>query len=370
MEDVLQVYQRQYGDNEVLVCLNETSKQQAKETRRPRPARPGAAGSYDYEYERNGVSNLFMLFAPLEGWRRVEVTDRRTKTDWARVVKQLVDEDYPHKDRIVLVMDNLNTHHPSSLYEEFEPAERRRRRFAVKLWPFKGSRKNQPPPPAVITPFTDDVEDTATLKYHGVRVLCGVLMDRHDACRSPHPFCGPNVHRKNGDVMVTVNAHVIPQRNPSGLSMVAIYLCQAVSELPATGEADLLEYTTHLFCAGNKPHRKMVAQLMSDGTYYVRYGTVLNPVEGDHSTGRLDQETAVELRSIPEPAYTKWEYHDIKMADGPLDTIPEFHCLQAFGEWWIVDVDREKSMRQQLAALTVADSPYHNLQLSTTGAGP
>ena len=92
-----------------------------KETRLPRPARPGAAGSYDYEYERNGVSNLFMLFAPLEGWRRVEVTVRRTKADWARVVKQLVDEDYPHKDRIVLVMDNLNTHHPSSLYEAFEP---------------------------------------------------------------------------------------------------------------------------------------------------------------------------------------------------------------------------------------------------------
>ena len=108
MEDVLEVYQRRYGDNEVLVCLDETSKQPVKETRRTRPARPGAAGSYDYEYEGNGVSNLFMLFAPLEGWRRVEVTDRRTKADWARVVKQLVDEDYPHKDRIVLVMDNLN----------------------------------------------------------------------------------------------------------------------------------------------------------------------------------------------------------------------------------------------------------------------
>ena len=102
MEDVLEVYQRRYGDNEVLVCLDETSKQQVKETRLPRPAQPGAAASYDYEYERNGVSNLFMLFAPLEGWRRVEVTDRRTKADWARVVKQLVDEDYPHKDRIVL----------------------------------------------------------------------------------------------------------------------------------------------------------------------------------------------------------------------------------------------------------------------------
>ena len=145
MEDVLEVYQRRYGDNEVLVCLDETSKQQVKETRRPRPARPGTAGSYDYEYERNGVSNLFMLFAPLEGWRRVEVTDRRTKADWARVVKQLVDEDYPykdrHKDRIVLVMDNLNTHHPASLYQAFEPAEARRiaERLEIHYTPKHGS---------------------------------------------------------------------------------------------------------------------------------------------------------------------------------------------------------------------------------------
>ena len=123
MEDVLEVYHRPYGDNEVLVCLDETSKQQTKETRLPRPARPGASGVYDYEYERNGVSNLF---APLEGWRQVEVTDRRTKVDWARVVRKLVDEDYPDKDRIVLVMDNLNTHHPASLYDAFEPAEARR----------------------------------------------------------------------------------------------------------------------------------------------------------------------------------------------------------------------------------------------------
>ena len=126
MEDVLEVYHRQYRDNEILVCLDETSKQQVKETRLGRPPRPGAAGSYDYEYERNGVSNLFMLFAPLEGWRRVEVTERRTRLDWAEVVRKLVDEDYADRERIVLVMDNLNTHHPSSLYEAFEPAEARR----------------------------------------------------------------------------------------------------------------------------------------------------------------------------------------------------------------------------------------------------
>ena len=144
MEDVLEVYHRQYGDNEVLVCLDETSKQQVKETRLPRPARPGAGGIYDYEYARNGVSNLFMLFAPLAGWRRVEVTDRRTKADWARVVRQLVDEDYPDKDRIVLVLDNLNTHHPASLYEAFEPAEARRiaGRLEIHYTPKHGSWLN------------------------------------------------------------------------------------------------------------------------------------------------------------------------------------------------------------------------------------
>ena len=126
MEDVLEVYHRRFEDNEVLVCLDETSKQLVQETRQPLPLRPGAAMAYDYEYQRNGVSNLFMLFAPLEGWRRVEVTERRTRTGWAGVVRKLVDEDYPEKDRIVLVMDNLNTHHPSSLYGAFEPGEARR----------------------------------------------------------------------------------------------------------------------------------------------------------------------------------------------------------------------------------------------------
>ena len=144
MEDVLEVYHRQFADNEVLVCLDETSKQQVKETRLPRPARPGAPACYDYEYERNGVSNLFMLFAPLEGWRRVEVTDRRTRADWARVVQQLVDEDYADRERIVLVMDNLNTHHPASLYEAFEPSEARRiaERLKIHYTPKHGSWLN------------------------------------------------------------------------------------------------------------------------------------------------------------------------------------------------------------------------------------
>jgi len=125
MEDVLEVFQRHYEEDEVLICMDETSKQHIKETRIPLPTRPGEPERFDYEYERNGVSNLFMLFAPLEGWRHVKVTDRHTKVDWAQLIKGLVDEHYLKK-KIILVMDNLNTHKIGSLYEAFEPAEARR----------------------------------------------------------------------------------------------------------------------------------------------------------------------------------------------------------------------------------------------------
>ena len=143
MEDVLDVYHRDYGEDEVLVCMDETSRQHVKETRTPRPARPGEAAVYDYEYERNGTSNLFMLFAPLAGWRRVEATERRTKVDWAHLVRDLLDVDYPDK-RVVLVMDNLNTHAPASLYEAFEPAEARRlaKRLEIHYTPKHGSWLN------------------------------------------------------------------------------------------------------------------------------------------------------------------------------------------------------------------------------------
>lgn len=144
MEDVLEVYQRDYGEEEVLVCLDETSKQLVQETRQPLPGGPGRVPAHDCEYRRQGVSNLFMLFAPLEGWRRVEVTGRRTRTEWARVVRKLVDDDYPEKERIVLVMDNLNARHPASLYEAFEPAEAQRiaNRLEIHHTPNHGSWLN------------------------------------------------------------------------------------------------------------------------------------------------------------------------------------------------------------------------------------
>lgn len=141
MEDVLEVYQRSFTDDEVLVCMDETSKQHIKETRMPLPTRPGEPEKYDFEYERNGVSNLFMLSAPLEGWRHVKVTDHHTKVDWAHVIKELVDEHYPEKKKIVLVMDNLNTHKASSLYAAFKPEEARRiaERLEIHYTPKHGS---------------------------------------------------------------------------------------------------------------------------------------------------------------------------------------------------------------------------------------
>lgn len=140
MEDILEVYHRAYAEDEVLVCMDETSKQQVKETRVPLPLRTGSSEKFDYEYERNGVSNLFMLSAPLEGWRHVKVTDRHTKQDWAQLIKELVDEHYPEK-KIILVMDNLNTHKLGSLYATFEPAEARRiaERLEIHYTPKHGS---------------------------------------------------------------------------------------------------------------------------------------------------------------------------------------------------------------------------------------
>jgi hypothetical protein len=126
MEDVLEVYHRPYDPQRPLVCFDEGTKQQVKETRMPLPAKPGQIVKYDYEYERNGTSNLFMFFAPLEAWRHVQVTDRRTMIDWAQCMRDLVDVHFPEADQIVVVMDNLNTHKLASLYEAFPPAEARR----------------------------------------------------------------------------------------------------------------------------------------------------------------------------------------------------------------------------------------------------
>ena len=141
MEDVLEVYQRPHDPQRPLVCLDETSKQLIIETRAPIPAKPGQPARHDYEYERNGVANLFMVFAPLEGWRHVKVTDRHTAIDYAHVLRDLSDTHFPDAAKIVLLQDNLNTHKPASLYEAFPAPEARRlvERFEWHYTPKHGS---------------------------------------------------------------------------------------------------------------------------------------------------------------------------------------------------------------------------------------
>ncbi len=141
MEDVLEVYKWPYDSERPVVCLDETSKQLIGEVAVPVPAAPGQVAHYDYEYVRNGVANIFMIFEPLAGRRQVEVTDRRTKKDYALCLRKLADELYPDAEVIVLVQDNLNTHSPASLYEAFDPAEARRlmNRFEVHYTPKHGS---------------------------------------------------------------------------------------------------------------------------------------------------------------------------------------------------------------------------------------
>lgn len=144
MEEVLDVYHRPHDPACPLVCLDETSKQLIKETRVPIPASPGRPARTDYEYERNGTANIFMLFAPLEGWRHVEVTDRHAAVDYARLLKDVSDRWFPDAQKIALVQDNLSTHKPGSLYEAFPPAEARRlvERFEWHYTPKHGSWLN------------------------------------------------------------------------------------------------------------------------------------------------------------------------------------------------------------------------------------
>ena len=141
MEDVLEVYTRPHDPNRPMVCLDETSKQLIIETRSPVPMKPGQPARVDHEYERNGTANLFMMFAPLEGWRHVKVTDRRTAVDYAQALADLADIHFAAAHKIVLVQDNLNTHTAASLYQAFPAAEARRltERFEFHYTPKHGS---------------------------------------------------------------------------------------------------------------------------------------------------------------------------------------------------------------------------------------
>lgn len=126
MEDTLEVYHRPYDSKRPVICLDELHKQLIGETRIPIPASAGRVEKYDTEYTRNGSANVFLAIEPLTGHVVTQVTDQRTKIDFAVFIKALIDEHYPDAEQLVLIMDNLNTHNGSSLYEVYEPQEARR----------------------------------------------------------------------------------------------------------------------------------------------------------------------------------------------------------------------------------------------------
>ena len=138
---MLDTYEKPRDPDRPLVCLDETSKQLVIETRAPIPAKPGQPARHDYEYKRNGVAHIFMMFSPLEGWRRVKVTDRHAAADYGQVLKELSDTHFPSAEKIVLVQDNLSTHTAASLYAAFPAAEARRlaKRFEWHYTPKHGS---------------------------------------------------------------------------------------------------------------------------------------------------------------------------------------------------------------------------------------
>jgi hypothetical protein len=144
MEDVLDVYTRPLDPARPVVCLDETSRQLLAEARAPLPPAPGRPARHDPEYVRGGVVNLFLVCEPLQGWRQVRVSGQRTRLDWAHCVRELVDVHYPEAEAVVLVLDQLNTHSPASLYEAFPPEEAKRlaARLEIHCTPKHGSWLN------------------------------------------------------------------------------------------------------------------------------------------------------------------------------------------------------------------------------------
>jgi hypothetical protein len=144
MEDLLELYSEPYDASHPVVCFDERPYQMVEETRTPLPAKPGRPARYDFEYKRRGTCNLFVFFQPLRGWRKVKVTERRTKTDFAQCMRELVDDHFPLAEKIRLVADNLNIHTPAALYETFPPEEARRilRKLEFHATPKHGSWLN------------------------------------------------------------------------------------------------------------------------------------------------------------------------------------------------------------------------------------
>lgn len=197
--------------------------------------------------------------------------------------------------------------------------------------------------------------DLSYAKSHGLRALCGLLMDRHSAC-TICPFCGTN----DDDDIYQLIVHVEMQTDAATEEpLLALYFCKAEypSEYPEANNIE--EWAARLTYTEAAPNRKVVVHLLETGAYYAEYGPIANPTEGDYSTGSLDREEwTLFFYCDSEPAYTRWQYWESQVTPEQR-VVPEFRCLQTGGEWWVVDIDQERKMVQQVAAITVADNPDH-----------
>ena len=223
------------------------------------------------------------------------------------------------------------------------------------MWPFH-KRPEKSLPEVKFASFTSS--DLSYAKYHALRALCGLFMDRHSAC-SICPFCGS----PSGTHQLIVHAEMQTDATTNE-PLLALYFCNATP--PSDGpKPDSIEAWAQLLTyAESAPSRKAVVRLLNNGTYFAEYGPIANPVHGDYSTGMLDRsEWTLPFSCDPEPAYARWQYRESQMPPGQR-VVPEFRCLQTNGEWWIVDIDRERRMVQQVAALTVADNPDHSANRS------
>ena len=156
-------------------------------------------------------------------------------------------------------------------------------------------------------------------------------------------------------------AEVIPQgtSQTSGANLIGIYLCPATAEFNSEGSQDIMDWIARMVPTQPAPNRKMAVSRPEDGVYQALYGPVLNTVEWDYSTGSIDPANSRPLRCDPEPNHCRWQYWESGLNRGDW-LVPRFHCLQVFGEWWIVEVDRARGDAQQVAALDFADNPEHN----------
>ena len=203
-----------------------------------------------------------------------------------------------------------------------------------------------------------NLEDTSVLRRHALRALCGALMDRRSDCQREHPFCGPG-HRQNGDNPIQLIAQAVAQRDAAQRTdLIGVYLTPASGEVDGSGQQDILEFILSMSPTSPTPTRKLVVSPRGEGdSYPALYGPIVEATGGGYPSGRIDPGDHIPVDCVPQPEYCRWEYFDSELAGKRL--VPTFHCLQVFGEWWVVEVDAARGQAQKVAALELAENPEH-----------